>query len=66
MCLELQKARHFRCLPRHLEHDQYCIILLSVESPSFSSDCRSLPFLPLFLLLQNNTENPYAEKQTIS
>ena len=40
----------FRCVPHHLEHDNYCIILLSAECPSFISDCRSLPFLLLIFL----------------
>jgi len=64
MCLELQKIRHFRCLPLSSVTWSFSINLLSADKVLFS-DGKSLLFLaPLFLLqFQNNTESLYGEQQ---
>jgi hypothetical protein len=51
MCLELQKIRHFRCLPLSFGTWSFSINLLSADSRVLFSDGKPLPFLlPLFLL----------------
>ena len=64
MCLELQKTRHFRCLPLSSVTWSFCLHLLSADKVLFS-DGKSLLFLLLLFLLQfqNNAERLYVEQQ---
>ena len=65
MCLELQKIRHFRCLPLSSVTWSFSInFCLQTVKVLFSDGKSLLSLVPLFLLqFQNNTVSLYVEQQ---